>query len=93
MPNGPQFLSCGSFDPWSDVSRHPSAEIFKSLFECYTAYYSGQVEGWRSRMTSGSAVCSGSAGPVPTGGSPSVPSTSSQVGRGSKRVQRPGKSC
>ena len=93
MPNGPQFLRCGSVDPWSGVSRLPSVEIFNILFECYTVYYSGQVEEWRSPMWSSSALCSGSTGLVPAGGSQSVSSSSSQVGRGSKRVQRQGKSC
>ena len=44
LPNGPQFLICGSFNLWAGVSRHSSEEIFSNLFECYTAYYSGGME-------------------------------------------------
>ena len=41
---GHRFLARSEFDPWTDVSRHPHAYIYSSLFQCYTAYYSGQVE-------------------------------------------------
>ena len=53
LPVGHQFLSRTSFDPFIDISRHAWREIFESLFRCYTAYYTGQVEGWRSRMADG----------------------------------------
>ena len=49
LPNGPPFLGCGSFNPWAGVSRHSSGEIYNSLFECFTAYYSGQVDDWMTR--------------------------------------------
>ena len=60
LPNGPQFLDCGAFNPWVGVSRHPVEEIYNSLFECYNAYYSGQVNDWRIRMSSGAVVPSSS---------------------------------
>ena len=31
LPNGPQFLGCGAFNPWAGVSRHPIEEIYKSV--------------------------------------------------------------
>ena len=61
LPNGPQFLGCGSFNTWIGVGRHSSEEIYNSLFECYNAYYSGQVEEWRTRMSSRLVVRSSSA--------------------------------
>ena len=30
--------------------------IYNSLFQCYNAYYSGQVDEWRARMSSGQAT-------------------------------------
>ena len=60
LPNGPQFLGCGSFNPWVGVSRHSSEETYNSFFECYNAYYSGQVDEWRTRMSSSLAVRSSS---------------------------------
>ena len=94
LPNGPQFLGCGSFNPWAGVSRHSSEEIYNSLFECYVGYYSGQVNEWRARMSSNVAVCSSSsAGGAPVDGSQSVSCLSSQTGKGSKHAARQGKSC
>ena len=94
LPNGPQFLGCGFFNPWAVVNRHSSEEIYSSLFECYTAYYSGQLEEWRTRMSSGAAVCSGSTvGRVSADCSQPESCSSSQAGRGSKRAARQGKSC
>ena len=49
--NGHQFLNCVTFDPWGSVSRHPYEDVFGTLFRCYTAYYSGQVDEWRARMS------------------------------------------
>ena len=60
LPIGPQFLGCGAFNPWAGVSRHPIEEIYNSLFECYNAYYSGQVNDWRTRMSSSAVVPSSS---------------------------------
>ena len=37
LPVGHQFLDRREFDPWTDVSRHPCAAIYDSLFQCYTA--------------------------------------------------------
>ena len=53
LPVGHQFLARSSFDPFVDISRHAWTEVFESLFCCYTAIYTGQVEGWRSRMAGG----------------------------------------
>ena len=53
LPVGHQFLARTSFDPFVDISRHAWTEVFESLFRCYTAYYTGQVDGWRSRMAGG----------------------------------------
>ena len=38
------------------VSRHPYKDIFGSLLRCYTAYYSGQVDEWRARMSAESST-------------------------------------
>ena len=94
LPNGPQFLGCGSFNPWACVSRHSTEEIYSSLVECYTAYYFGHVEEWRTRMSSSAAVRSGStAGRVSVDCSQPESCSSSQAGKGSKRPARQGKSC
>ena len=50
---GHLFLGCSTFDPWGGVSRHPYEDVFGSIFRCYTAYYSGQVDEWRARMAAG----------------------------------------
>ena len=82
------------FNPWAGVSCHSSEEIYCSLFECYTAYYSGQVEEWKTRMSSGAAVRSGfTVGRVPADCSRSESCSSSQAGKRSKRAARQGKSC
>ena len=62
LPVGHQFLARTSFDPLVEISRHAWTEVFESLFRCYTAYYTGQVEGWRARLASGR-----SSGGVPSG--------------------------
>ena len=56
---GHLFLGCSTFDPWGGVSRHPYEDVFGSIFRCYTAYYAGQVDEWRARMTEGSLIVSG----------------------------------
>ena len=93
MPVGHQFLSRGDFDPFSGVSRHPSADIYSSLLRCYTAYYTGQVESWRARM--GGASTS-TAKVAPTAGTSEVECSgsgvSSQTQKGSKGSKRYGKS-
>ena len=53
LPVGHQFPARTSFDAYADVTRHAWGDIFESPFRCYTAYYSGQIEEWRSRMLSG----------------------------------------
>ena len=94
LPNGPQFLGCGSFNPWVGVGRHSSEEIYNSLFECYNAYYSGQVEEWRTRMSSRLVVRSSSAVDRASAECSQPGScSSSQTGKGSKRAARQGKSC
>ena len=54
LPVGHQLLARASFDACAGVSRHAWRDIFESLFQCYNAYYAGQVEDWRSRMLAGS---------------------------------------
>ena len=63
LPVGHQFLARVSFDVSAGVSRHAWRDVFESLFQCYNAYYFGQVEEWRSRMLAGSSCgeCSGAA--------------------------------
>ena len=93
MPVGHQFLSRGDFDPFSGVSRHPSADIYSSLLRCYTAYYTGQVESWRARM---SGASTSTAKVAPTAGTSEVECSgsgvSSQTQKGSKGSKRYGKS-
>ena len=94
LPNGPQFLGCGAFNPWAGVSRHPIEEIYNSLFECYNAYYSGQVNDWRTRMSSSAVVPSSSTvGRASVECSPPGSCSSSQAGKGGKRAARQQKSC
>ena len=94
LPNGPQFLGCSAFNPWAGVSRYPIEEIFNSLYECYNAYYSGQVNDWRTRMSSSAVVPSGSTvGRAPMDCSQPGSCSSSQAGKGGKRAARQGKSC
>ena len=93
MPVGHQFLSRGDFDPFSGVSRHPSAGIYSNLLRCYTAYYTGQVESWRARMGGASTSTAKAA---PTAGTSEVECSgsgvSSQTKKGSKGSKRHGKS-
>ena len=65
--NGHQFLNLNcAIDPWGSVSQHSYEDNFGSLFRFHTAYYSGQVDEWRARMSvelsargRASAACSG----------------------------------
>ena len=101
LPVGHQFLSRHEFDPFVGVSRHASADIYANLFRCYNAYYSGQVEEWRARMSSGSggritnAASTSKAVPsgVVSGVGASSSITSSQSKRASRKSQRQEKSC
>ena len=94
LPKVPEFLGCDSFNPWAGVSRHSSEEIYNSLFECYNAYYSGQVDEWSTRMSSSLAVRSGSTvGRASVDCSQPGSCSSSQTGEGGKRAARQGKSC
>ena len=100
LPVGHQFLTRREFDPFVGVSRHASAHIYASLFRCYTAYYSGQVEEWRARMSSswGRITSATSTSKAVTsvdvsGAGRSGSVTSSQSKRASKKSQRQGKSC
>ena len=101
LPVGHQFLARDSFDPWADVSRHPVEDVYNSLFQCYTAYYSGQVDEWRARMSSGqstSRMVSGSATVIDVGshgGSDTGQGLSASVSSsktGGKKACRSGKS-
>ena len=101
-PVGQQHLARDSFDPWVDVSRHPVEDVYNSLFKCYTAYYSGQVDEWRARMSSGQAtsrVVSGSAAVTDVGSigisdiGKCVSATASSSKTGGKKNCRSGKSC
>ena len=47
LPVGHQFLARTSFDVCGGVRRHAWRDVFESLFQCYNAYYAGQVEEWR----------------------------------------------
>ena len=93
MPVGHQFLSRGEFDPFSGVSRHPSADIYSSLLRCYIAYYTGQMESWRARMSATSASISKA---TPTADASeaecSGSGVSSHTKKGSKGSKRRGKS-
>ena len=102
LPVGHHFLARDSFDPWVDVSRHPVEDVYKSLFQCYTAYYSGQVDEWRARMSSGQAtsrVVSGSAAVTDVGSigisdiGQGVSATASSSKTGGKKNCGSGKSC
>ena len=89
LSNGPQFLGCSCFNPWTGVSRHSSEEIYNSLFECYNAYYSGQVDEWRTRMSSSAAVRSGSTFGRASGDCSQPGScSSSRTGKGGKMMLR-----
>ena len=102
LPVGHHFLARDSFDPWVEVSRHPVEDVYNSLFQCYTAYYSGQVDEWRARMSSGQATSrvgssstavtdDGSVGISDIG--EGVSSTPFSSKTGGKKNCRPGKSC
>ena len=102
LPVGHQFLARVSFDPWVGVNRHPTEEIYNSLFKCYTAYYFGHSDEWRARMSSGQAtfqVDSSSASVADVGSvgvsdneqGASVATFSSKAG--GRKNQRPGKFC
>ena len=103
LPVGHQFLARSSFDVCAGVSRHAWRDVFESLFQCYNAYYSGQVEEWRSRMLAGSSrsECSGTASGADTislaeaSGSGQVPPIwSVQKGkRSQKKSREQGKTC
>ena len=60
--NGLQFLGFSTFDPWGSVSRHPYDDVFGSIFRCYTAYRSGQVDEWSSRIAVGPSSRCGASG-------------------------------
>ena len=87
LPVGHQFLARASFDVCAGVSRHAWRDVFESLLECYNAYYSGQVEEWRSRMLAGSSrgECSGTASGADT------ISLAEASGSGQVRLYRRGK--
>ena len=87
LPVGHRFLARTEFDPWTDVCRHSRAGIFDDLLQCYTAYYTGQVEEWRARVTTVGASTSA----VP-GGSQSGAGSSSKGPNSSTRATRSGKS-
>ena len=102
LPVGHHFLDRDSFDPWVDVSRHPVEDVYSSLFQCYTAYYSGQVDEWRARMSSGQSTSRMVSGPAAVfdvasnGGSDigqGVSATASSSKTGGKKNCRSGKSC
>ena len=103
LPVGHQFLARASFDICAGVSRYAWRDVFESLFQCYNAYYSGQVEEWRSRMLAGSSRgdCSGTASGADTislaeaSGSGQVPpSLAVQKGkRSQKKSREQGKTC
>ena len=69
------------------MSRHPRASIYSSLFQRYTAYYSGQVEEWRARMSTAGASSSA----ISEVGQ-STAGFSSKPTKGSTRAPRPGES-
>ena len=101
LPVGHHFLARESFDSWVEVSRHPVEDVYNALFQCYIAYYSGQVVEWRARLSSGQAtsrVVFGSAAVTDVGsvgisgigqGVSATPSSSKTDG---KKTCRPGKS-
>ena len=102
LPVGHQILARDSFDPWVGVSRHPSEDIYNSVFQCYTAYYSGKVDEWRARMSLGQTTLSAgsssasvadvvSVGVSDIGQGASLPTSSSKAG--GRKTQRPGISC
>ena len=102
LPVGHHFLARDSFDTWVDVSRHPVEDVYSSLFHCYTAYYSGQVDEWRARMSSGQSFSRRVSGPAAVigvgcnGGSDigqGVSATASSSKTGGKKNCRSGKSC
>ena len=104
LPAGHQFLARTSFDVCDGVSRHAWKDIFESLFQCYNAYYSGQVEEWRSRMLAGPSSrgeCSGAASVADTvslaeasGSKRATSGSSVEKGKGShKKGRQHGKSC
>ena len=100
---GHLFLGCSTFNPWGGVSRHPYEDIFGSIFRCYTAYYSGQVDEWRARMTAGpssrgeasggASVADTASLVVASGSQQGTNSPASEKRKGSKRSVRQGKSC
>ena len=100
---GHLFLGCSTFDPWGGVSCHPYEDIFGSIFRCYTAYYSGQVDEWRARMTAGpssrgeasggTSVADTASLVVASGSQQGTTSPASEKKKGSKRSVRQGKSC
>ena len=96
------FLGCSTFNPWGSVSRNPYEDIFGSIFRCYTAYYYGQVEEWRARITagpssreevSGGTSVTDTASLVASGSQQGTTSPASEKRKGSKRSVRQGKSC
>ena len=102
LPVGHQFLARDCFDHWVGVSRHPTEDIYNSLFQRYTAYYSSQVDEWRTRMSSGQAMFRvdsssasvadvGSVGVSDIGQGASVTTFSCKAG--GRKNQRPSKSC
>ena len=104
LPAGHQFLARTSFDVCDGVSRHAWKDIFESLFQCYNAYYSGQVEEWRSRMLAGPSSrgeCSGAASVADTvslaeasGSKRATSGSSVEKRKGShKKGRQHGKSC
>ena len=98
LPEGHQFLSRHEFDPFVRVGGHASADIYAIMLRCYTAYYSGQVEDGRARMSSGSGgrmtrtASTSKAVPsvVVSGAGASSSVTSSQTKRASKEVPASG---
>ena len=76
-------------------------DVYNSLLQCYTAYYSGQVDEWRARMSSvqtTSRMVSGPAAVIDVGShggsdiSQGVSATVSSSKPGGKKPCRSGKS-
>ena len=51
LRHGREFMSNSDFRPWDVASERSVPDLYRSLQECFLAYYDGQVKDWRLRQS------------------------------------------
>ena len=50
FPAGKNFFEDATFSPWTSVYQHCNQELYRSLRDCFVAYFLEQLDDWRHRL-------------------------------------------